>query len=407
MSRRFYLYVKAFSDFGSMLDTIVLTGVLLTWTHSASIVSWSLAARTFGGLLSSLSSGNLADKWDRRRMMMTSDIVRALFLAILLFWPSARMIIVVCFVLGFVGSYFSVSFSASVPDLYGEDNLFATNARIARLSSISMVAGFLAAGVLTSWIGYQPVIGIDVLSYLFSAMALAKLRWSQVFNGTTAIGGGAKLGLGLMQNVSSILRYLQSQPLLSVTLVVVLVQTFAASAHNLGIPMLSASLSPTHQIFTYGLIWGVWGIGNVVATMGMPKLRFIERNPHNVFLLSSILMSVGFILFLSQHQLVRVLPLAWLTGIFDATTVTLAQMIMQRAEAHIRGRIFGVSTLLNRLGFGIGFLVAPMLYQATSLAHMVWILHGFAIVSCAFALVISAPMLRQLRKQSVQPALEG
>jgi MFS family permease len=85
MNTRIYLYVKAFSDLGSRMDMIVLNAMMYIMTESVVWLSASMAITVLGGMISSLFSGILADQWDRRKMMIFSDILRAA--AILLLIP--------------------------------------------------------------------------------------------------------------------------------------------------------------------------------------------------------------------------------------------------------------------------------------------------------------------------------
>jgi MFS family permease len=128
MKHRFYLYVKALSDLGSAMDTIVLGALIYSVTHSAGWLAASMCMGVLGGLFTSLSSGVLADQLNRRKIMIISDWLRAGFILLLIPFPNPIMILIVRFISGGLTSFFAVSFSAEVPQIYGEKNVVSINA---------------------------------------------------------------------------------------------------------------------------------------------------------------------------------------------------------------------------------------------------------------------------------------
>lgn len=402
MNRKAYLYVKAFSDLGTMMDMIVLNAIVLSVTHSTIWLAATLGVRVFGGLLSSLFSGVLADRVNRRLVMILSDVVRAILIIILIPFPSPTMILIVSFLVGIMSTYFQVSFSAEIPSMFGEEKALETNALISRLRSISMVFGFLGAGIVSKWLGNQTVLGLDAVTYLISALVLLRMKWGtdveESLQKVDKPNGVVKTFLADMQEVKT---YLWSKPILMITFAVFLVETFGASSHNLGVPLLANQLDPTSSLY-YGLIWGVWGLGNVLATLILPKLSWVKERLYVSYSVSTVLMSFGFISFLSNTSITPILIFAFITGIFDAASVTLYSTMMQKSDNHIRGRIFGVSSLIVSLGFGLGFVVAPLLLQLFTMPHMVWILHGLVIVSTSSALVITELTRKKTNLKSAQ-----
>jgi MFS family permease len=163
--------------------------------------------------------------------------------------------------------------------------------------------------------------------------------------------------------------------------------------------LLADAIDTSKQSLIYGLIWGVWGIGSVLASMLLPRMNFIKGNRlYRTYFVSAILMSAGFITFLSNINIWVVLMFAFFTGIFDACFTTLHATILQQTDNYIRGRIFGVGMLLKSLGFALGFVVAPLLLEALSLAKMVWIFHGTLIISSILVILISNAGTRKYKE---------
>lgn len=393
MNRKIFLYVKAFSDLGTFMDLIAINVLMYVATGSAAWLAATMAFRTLGGVLSSLFSGVLADRFDRRKIMIWTDIFRAVIILSLIPFPHPIMILVVCFLIGLTSSFFAVSYSAEIPQIFGQDKILETNALISRLTSISLVFGFIGAGVITDFLGYQVTLIIDAATYLLSAAVLVKMKWeSSVSVKINVISNGVKEKvIEIGRDLKEVFSFIMLAPMLLLVNIVFLVGAFAGASHNLGIPLLAESIDVDKQSLYYGLIWGVWGMGSVFATILLPRFRFLQgKHLYNTYFISAILMSSGFISFLSHINVEIVLAFAFLTGIFDACFTTLHATILQKTDNYIRGRIFGVGMLLKSLGFALGFVVAPILLEALSLAKMVWIFHGTLITTSFLVLVISS-----------------
>jgi MFS family permease len=392
MNRKIFLYVKAFSDLGTFMDLIAINVLMYVATGSAGWLAATMAFRTLGGVLSSLLSGVIADRFDRRKIMIWTDIFRAIIILSLIPLPNPVMILIVCFLIGLTSSFFAVSYSAEIPQIFGQDKVLETNALISRLTSISLVLGFIGAGVITDFLGYQITLVIDAATYIISAVVLMRMKWQSLVPVTDK-----EIASGINQKVFSIGRdlkevysFIMSVPELLMVNMVFLVGAFAGASHNLGIPLLAEAIDSANQSTFYGLIWGVWGIGSVLATLILPRIKSLQGSRLLfTFFMSAILMSSGFITFLSNINIWIVLSFAFFTGIFDACFTTLHATILQKTDNHIRGRIFGVGMLLKSAGFALGFVVAPLLLEALSLPKMVWIFHGTLITTSVLVMIYS------------------
>ncbi|WP_462413263.1 MFS transporter [Neobacillus sp. Marseille-QA0830] len=384
MNRKIFLYVKSFSDLGTYMDMIAINVLMYVATGSSTWLAATMAVRTFGGVLSSLLSGVIADRFDRRKIMIWTDVFRAIIILAILPFPNPIVILIVCFLIGLTTSFFAVSYSAEIPQIFGKDRVLETNSLISRLSSISIVLGFIGAGVITDFLGYQVTLVIDAATYIISAVVLIVMKWETTFVKSQAIANGVKQKLiGIGRDLKEVYSYIVLAPMLLSVNIVFLMGSFAGASHNLGIPLLAEKMDGDRQSFYYGLIWGVWGMGSVLATVILPRLRFLQGNRlYYASFFSAMFMSTGFMTFFSNTTIWFVLSFAFFTGIFDASFTTLHATILQNTDNYVRGRIFGVGMLLKSLGFMLGFVVAPILLNALSLTKMVWAFHGTSILTC-------------------------
>ncbi|MDP4161717.1 MAG: MFS transporter [Bacillota bacterium] len=368
-----------------------MNSVILMMTNSAGWLSAVLGARVVGGVLSSLVAGVVADRFSRKKLMVCSDVLRGASLVFLLLHPQPTMFLIISFCLGFFSSFFQVSFSAELPLLFKGETSLQINSLVTRLSSISMVVGFVGSGLLSSVVSYRFILALDAASFFVCALALIVILGARDVQTTSRQQGKPNLLTALngwLIDLKEVKTFLSAQLILLIILSVSFVQTFGASSHNVGIPMLAVKLDPQHATFYQGIIWGIWGCGNILATMIIPKMKTVKSRLEHFFFYVSLLMSLSFILLFSSTNLLFIMPLAFVTGAVDGSVGILFSTILQNTENAIRGRVFGVSALINRLGFAVGFLVTPMLIKAVSLSKMVLIMHGTVMLSIIAALLL-------------------
>lgn len=386
MNRTFYLYVNAFSHLGTMMDMIVVNSMIIALTGGDTLwLSACLGIRVLGGLLSSLYSGVLADRFDRKKIMLFADFARAALILVIILFPNPVMILIISFLIGFLASFFQVAFNAEVPQIFGEDKVLEVNALIMRLSSIAMVIGFFSSGIVTEMFGFSTVLAFDALSFALSGVVLLMMKWERTGPRLQPEGAAQGKLASILEDLREVKRYLWLKPLLLTCFGVYLVQTAGASGHNVGIPLLAAALDPAAQAKIYGFIWGTWGIGSVTASFLIAKRDVVKKHLYGFYYGSAVLAGLGFITFLSSDNPWLIFPVVFFVGVSEAVCGTTFSVLMQQSDNRVRGRVFGVSALLNRLGFASGFLLVPLLMKVLTMPQTIWVCQGAVIAAVLWA----------------------
>lgn len=131
-------------------------------------------------LLGSLA-GVYVDRWDRKRVMIAADLLRAALLLPLLAVTSADFLWILYLVrvaTGAIGLFFIPAESALLPRLVGEDRLVTANALNALNNNLGRLVGPAAGGVLYATGGLSTVVVVDALSFAISAGLIAAIRAS-------------------------------------------------------------------------------------------------------------------------------------------------------------------------------------------------------------------------------------
>ena len=155
-------------------------------------------ATNLPALLFSLFTGVWVDRVRRRILMIACDIGRfALLVTIplaavagVLKMPQLYLVILCASLLDLI---FGVAYQAYLPSLVPAEQLLAGNSRLTASASVAMVSGWSLAGWIVEWIGAPFAIGIDAISFLASAVAIASIdkpeTASQPRGSTTTVVG--------------------------------------------------------------------------------------------------------------------------------------------------------------------------------------------------------------------------
>lgn len=161
-----------------------LTGSTLA---TAGVLASSFLPRVLLGSI----AGVFVDRWDRRRVMVVADLVRAPLLLPIVFAPDHLAVVyAIAAIQGTIGLFFGPAESALLPRLVGEKHLVKANALNALNDNIGMLVGPAAGALLYAWVGIGGVVLADAGTYLASAVLIALIRADARPERGDLMGGG-------------------------------------------------------------------------------------------------------------------------------------------------------------------------------------------------------------------------
>lgn len=171
---------QVISQLGDWFDTIALYTLLFNLTGSGRAIGLLLVARFVPSFIVGTLSGVVVDRFNRRAIMIVSDIMRALVVLGFLFVrrPEQVWIIYVLTVLQLVFStFFEPAKTAVIPSIVAGRELLAANAISSATWSVMLTLGAAFGGVVTGWFGTDAAFVIDSLTYIASALFVASVRF--------------------------------------------------------------------------------------------------------------------------------------------------------------------------------------------------------------------------------------
>ncbi|MEJ8546907.1 MFS transporter [Brevibacillus borstelensis] len=371
-SKQLYVYVNAVSDLGSRMDLIAFSALIFTFENSAMWLTAFFLARQVGGLLFSLAAGVVADRFDRRKAMIASDLGSGLMIAAVVLFPHPYTVVAAAFVKGILFSVFQISFRASLPQLFPEEGLAAVNGLIVRMEAVAGIVGFVLGGLACDFFGYGWVIGFDAATFFASALILLRLQWE-----SDPAADSQQRRVSWLEDLREGWRYLRQHDVLLAVMLLSFFWTVSVAGYNYGLPLLAEWSARSHASF-HGLMWTLLSVGTLVGAWLAPRVHWREFAALNFSLLAmAVIVSLAFA---GVHQVVILLLLA-ATGVLEGLREVFQRSIVQQAASTVRGRALGMQTLLTRGGFFLGFLLSPLVFQAFGLFAMVAVSQAVLVIA--------------------------
>jgi predicted MFS family arabinose efflux permease len=157
---------------------VAINGLIFASTGKALYVGLAILAQEFSFFLASPLGGILADRLDRRKLMIVCDLARAATcVAFLAVGPDTIWLAYLLLpVLAAFAAPFDPAFSAATPNVVDPPDLPAANALNGSLWGTMLAVGAALGGVTSAALGADAAFLVDAVSFLVSAALLASIR---------------------------------------------------------------------------------------------------------------------------------------------------------------------------------------------------------------------------------------
>lgn len=366
-----YVFVVGLSEFASRMNFMALSMLILSFPNAAWYLTAFFIVRQIGGIISSFISGNLVDRYDRRKIMLWSDGINGFGVLLPVIFPHPIAICVSAFILGMTYQLFYVSYSSSIPDMFGLDESEKINALIVRIASVVSITGFLIGGWITEYLGHVSVILFDSLTYMVAALYLVRIRWNSNPIKNHKVDVKTSLKDILIRN-----------RMIALIVFTSFFYTLAVSAYNYSLPMLASTFKL--EALTNGLFWATASAGAFIGTLY--KNKFKSFTSYLMFLLIfAVSINLAFSGLIPD---LWILVILFIAGGFEGVAQVNVMTILQKTPSNERGKVFSLQGLFSRIGFFVGFLICPIIVQIFSVKVNVWWLNGLLMIWISLLFII-------------------
>lgn len=378
-ARDFWLFFagQTISNLGTSFTAFALPLLIYKLTGSAMNLALTTVFSMLPYLLFGLVIGAWVDRVDRKRLMISIELINALLIAsipLLAMFDSLPLwwIYTLTFVSSTIGIAFQSAEFSAIPSLVSQDDLVTANGRIQASFSAAQVAGPLLAGMLVALMPIYDLLFIDAASFLISAISLSLIRIR--FNSE-----GETKDTNILQDVREGLRYVWSHPVLrNISIMMALVNFFGTTTFTQLVyfaqDRLHANDTQTGYLFSAGSLG--------VVAMGLLAGWFRKRWSFSTVALGALTAQALFqIVFAVNGNFWLAIPLWALSNglgiLFNINTGSLRQAIVPN---HMLGRVISIAGVIAWSAIPVGSYLGGLAIEKTGNVSLVYLVIGIIVL---------------------------
>ena len=367
------------SLFGDRIHQLALGAMVLVTTGSAIAAAFVFLAAALPNLFLSPFAGTFVDRWDKKEVLVVSDILRA---AVILLIPIAAVTnILLVYPLSFMVTAISVFFRparvAILPAIVEDDELITANAALWLGETIADVIGYALAGLLVAGLASALPLAfwLDSATYLASAILLATLvvRPAETFGEAAEETEGA--GEGFFGEMRAGWDFLRHETVLLANTLQATVAQFTLGI-LIALTVIYASTvfgsEPVGSTAVWGFIETSIGLGNLVGgfVIGLIGARLAKGR---MIIAGYAAWGLMVFVFAITDHLGLALGMSFGQGVANMVFVIPSQtLFQQRTPAELMGRVVGFRFSLvfgsMTIAMGVGGFLTLVLPVTTIIA---------------------------------------
>jgi dTMP kinase len=361
------------SSLGDWIAVIAIATLAYNLNGNAGVGA-VMTARVLPGFIAGPIAGVFADRFDRRKMMVTADLSRAALIFSLPFVPNLAYLLFASVLLESLTLAWGPAKDAALPHVVKPSELAHANS----LNLIAVYGPWPVASIVYTFMSTlgqflgrtvpaleglenQPealALWLDSLTFGFSALMI----WSLSIAHPRRRPGGLDLSevkRDLVEGLRFVVEHKQVRPWL---LGIGFTFMAAGAVFSLGVGFVDNVLGGGDRSFA--LLIGFLGTGMIIGLLTVGLLsRFIQKDV--LFSASILLLGVGLIALASMSSLTPAIPIASALGFFGGAAYSTGYSLMHEAtHDELRGRTFSAAYTVIRIGTLIGLGLFPLIAGA-------------------------------------------
>jgi predicted MFS family arabinose efflux permease len=388
----------AISQVGDWLYNLALVALVYQRTHSALWAGVTTAARVVPAVVLGPLGGAVADRYDRRRVMIASDLIRVALMLVLALAAAAHLPILLAPLIAAVataaGTPYLPCTSATTPRLVPDADLPGANAARSAVTGLGIIVGPALGGVLLLLGSPALAFLMNALTFGLSAATVLAIPAGACFR--PGAGGRGARPAGLVSGIAAGAAVLRRSPG-ALRLVGADIMCSVVYGMQTVLLLLVARRSGL-GLHGYGYLFAALGVGALAGTALASRAL---RHSNQRAVLADALAAVGLpmlLLAVARGPAVALILIA-VTGTGAILVEILTETGLQRMlPPEVFGRAYGLALPAALAGIALGSLIAPLLVSALGTTG--------ALIACGAAAPVYALTLPRLAVAAGAPAAD-
>jgi MFS family permease len=332
------------SQVGDKFYLLALSFWVLKTTQSPAMMGLVLACSLFPSLIFGFVSGAFVDRYDRKKIIVITDIIRGLvvtFITAAFYWNflNIPMIIISQIILSINAAFFDPAIPAIIPGIVDKDQLSRANAKTQFIRGISSIAGPVLGGLVVAALGYFFAFAFNGISYLLSALFESFMKLPPVQR-------EKEEKASIKEDIVSGYRYIFHSKGLLIILLMVAVIHFLVGSIEVILPVLADQL-PGEGARNLGYLQAFFGIGAIFSAL-LISIHNIDNKEvkllfSGVFFIGVSYVALALFFIAIPGTLIPFLFIYFFKGASVILAGTCFKTILQKSvRDQMAGRVFGV-----------------------------------------------------------------
>jgi len=337
---------------GDWFNLIASAALIATLTQSGAAVGGLFAVRMLAPFLVSPFAGVVADRYNRKTILITADILRCfVVLGLLLVREPEQvwLIYLLTAVQSATQGFYFPTWNSILPDITAPQELGVANALASATWSVMLAFGAALGGLVSGVVGVYPAFVIDAATFLVSALIILRMPYQSLLSP----GADRSMMAGVRQYIDGLAYLRRHIDIFAITLQKGLLGLLVIGLYQVVQVTISERYFPIGEggSITLGLIYVMSGIGSGIGPiLGRHWARDRDRHLRLMIALGYVCAIAGFLINATLASLPIILFGGFLRGIGGGLVWVLGtQLLLQIVPNEVRGRVFSTEFAMYTL----------------------------------------------------------
>ncbi|MEL7569929.1 MAG: MFS transporter [Eubacteriaceae bacterium] len=363
---------KIVSQLGDKFYAIALAWWILQKTASPSIMGFFLLVSVLPGILIGFFAGALTDRYNRKNIIIITDIIRGLLVLAISFLSILNMleiwhVFLIGFCLSLAAAFFDPAIQAIIPQIVEKDNLVKANGMSQMVGGACTVAGPLLGAIAVSILGLAWVFLANSISYFISAFLACFIKVNKICKKT-------EKNTGIFKEITQGISFIKTQKQITSVLIIIALAHLFIGNLTVSLPFLAKALYG-NGVNNLGYLQMMLGVGLFAGSIFM---SIKKKSSANILTLIIFIMAVGFCFIaisISQYLKINTIYiymslLAAIGSCIAFASVFWQSLLQYYTPEHMRGRVFGISTMVANFSIPLAYGVFGLLLNLSSISKL-------------------------------------
>ena len=374
------------SGMGNWINFIALNLYVHSTFNSGKILGIFMMARMLPALFFGSLGGYLADRYSRRTIMITCDLLRALMVLGFIFSKNIYIFFILGITISALDRIFVAANSSFIPNIVKKEEIMEANSFIRMSLSLITILGCASGGIIFASFPISRVFIIDSLTFVFSVVSIALIK------GYAEIKSEGHKKPGLIASFREAYSFFKSRPSLVFLVAIRLIDAMCSGSYNTSLPLYSKTLNTGSA---YGWLIGIWSAGEFTGAFTVKAIsKKIKISPEKLFTGALIIMAAGMGATFHFKTIYPALITIFIGGLCDGVAnILFSTVMMKETPDQLRGKVLGTITSLVITTVSLGMAGAGafldtyklnMITDTSSILIIAGVIIGYLLYSIKF-----------------------